>query len=164
MQINHVSSFDISRFHNIAFERLGNDSITSREISKHKVLIINANENSQEIQNQFLTKIGFVDIDFASSQCQLEKLFKNKQYSICIIEFVSLGTDTLCASYQIRHSIKNNQAVILASTYLTEENLDRCIDSGMNGLLIKPFIFNTYKKILCFYLSKLIANKIKSIY
>lgn len=164
MQINHISSFDISRFHNIAIERFGNDILTSKEISKHKVLIINANEYSQEVQNQFLIKIGFVDIDFASSQYQLENLLNKNQYSICIIEFVSLDKDIALSSYLIRNSIKNNQAAILASTYLTEENLDRCIDSGMNGLLIKPFIFNMYKKTLCFYLSKLMGNKIKSIY
>lgn len=164
MQINHISGFDISRFHSVAIEKFGNDILTSKEISKHKILIINANEHSQEIQNQFLTQIGFVDIDFARSQSEFESLLNINQYSICIVEFLSLNNKAIFITNLIRNSNKSKHAAILASTYLSEKILDRCIESGMNGVVLKPFMFNMYKKALCFYLSKLTYNKIKSIY
>lgn len=164
MQINHISHFDNLKFHRSGIEKITNDAITSKEISKHRVLILNANQYSHEIQSQFLEEMGFIKIDYAEHDVQFEQLINENKYSIIILELTSFNQKALTSCNLIRNSHKNRNTLLLAATYINEDIFSKCIEYGINGLVIKPFIYNLYKKSLCFYLSKASDMKIKSIY
>lgn len=164
MQINLISHFDNLSFHRNQIEKMTNDAMTSKEISNHRVLILNANQYSQEIQSQFLEDMGFIKIDYAEQDTQLEQLINKNEYSIIIFEVISFNQKALTFCNLIRNSQKNKNTLLLAATYINEDIFGKCIEFGINGLIIKPFIYSLYKKALCFYLSKMSDLKIKSIY
>lgn len=161
---SHIYHFNNLSFHKNLCEKIANDSITKNEISKHRILIVNANEYSKDIQTQFLDDMGFIDIDFADGDKQLAELINKHAYSIIIFEFLSFNSKTLSICKLIRNNQKNKNTIILSATYMHEDTLNKCNEYDMNGIIIKPFIFNMYKKSLCFHLSNSKYNRIKSIY
>ena len=164
MQINHISHFGNLRVHRNKIEKMTSDAMTSKEISKYRVLIVNANQNSQETQSQFLEEMGFIKVDYAEQDAQLEQLVNENKYSIIIFELITFNQKALTSCNLIRNSQINKNTLLLAATYINENVFGKCIEYGINGLIIKPFIYNLYKKSLCFYLSKVSDMKIKSIY
>lgn len=161
---SHIYHFNNLSFHKNQFEKIANDSITRNEISKHRILILNANEYSKDIQSQFLEDIGFIDIDFANQDKQLIKLLNQHTYQIIIYEVLSFNSKTLSTCKLIRSTQKNKNTIILSATYMYEDTLNKCNEYDMNGIIIKPFIFSMYKKSICFHLTELKNNRIKSIY
>ena len=157
MLMNNLAQFNNADFHKLGIENLSIDTFTSKELAKHRVLIINANNYSQAIHSEFLENLRFLNIDFTNSVNQLIELTNQHRYLVILLTVLSVTQNISAICKIIRKYYKNKMVMILAAFYyMNETTYDLSISCGMNGLINKPFFFNKYKKALYFYLSKII--------
>jgi len=116
-----------------------------------EILIIEDNLLNQKIISFWLTKNG-IDFKFASSGEEALELFGNSWYDVVIIDIMLPGISGLETAILLRENCKSKyerQPFIIALTANALDNdRKRCMDSGMDEYMTKPFDFQHLNHIL----------------
>lgn len=117
-----------------------------------KILIVEDNYLNQKILSFYLTKEGF-SVIMASTGEEAEAIFKQDKFDLIIMDLMLPGMNGYETTARIRNfeNINNSEdkAVIIAISANTLNNeRERCIQSGMNEYLSKPFDMKNLKYIL----------------
>jgi PAS domain S-box-containing protein len=127
-----------SAFHNFNFQDAFPDT---------KILIVEDNQLNQKVVVAMLSKMG-CNCDVASNGIEaVEMAFKN-QYSVIFMDCQMPEMDGFQATEIIRErelelnkyasNISNHQTIIALTAGVMEEDRDRCLAVGMDGLVTKP--------------------------
>jgi PAS domain S-box-containing protein len=127
-----------SAFHNFNFQDAFPDT---------KILIVEDNQLNQKVVVAMLSKMG-CNCDVASNGIEaVEMAFKN-QYSVIFMDCQMPEMDGFQATEIIRErelelnkhasNITNHQTIIALTAGVMEEDRDRCLAVGMDGLVTKP--------------------------
>ncbi len=159
---SYIHHFGNKSFDKTPIDKISNNSISRNELFKYRILIFNANEYSKDIQSQYLEDIGFTNIDYADQDKELINLINKNSYAVIIFEVLSFNLKTLNTCKIIRNNHNNKDAIVLCATYMYENTLAKCNEFNMNGIILKPFMFNMYKKSIYFHLSNNRCNLINN--
>jgi|GEM_PF-1629907 signal transduction histidine kinase/CheY-like chemotaxis protein len=116
------------------------------------ILLAEDNKVNQMICEQFLLKLR-CSVDLAETGIiALEKFNGPKQYDVIFMDCNMPEMDGFSATLAIRQIEKNkglNQTPIIALTAHVEESIKRkCLESGMNDFLSKPFLFEDLESVV----------------
>lgn len=125
------------------------------------ILLAEDNKVNQMICEQFFLKLG-CSVDLAETGVMaLEKFNSSQRYDIIFMDCNMPEMDGFLATVAIRQIEKDkgfNQTPIIALTAHVEESVKRkCLESGMNTFLSKPFLFEDLESIV----NKVRMGKIK---
>ncbi len=119
-----------------------------------KALLAEDNELSQEIGKFLLEEVGFEVVDIAENGSRAVELFCQSEpgtYDFIFMDVQMPILDGLEATRQIRGSKRKDsrKVRILAMTANTyPEDIQSCLDAGMNGHLSKPLSMNRLQELL----------------
>lgn len=133
----------------ISSEKPDRDAETPRTLH---VLLVEDNRVNQMICKQFLCKLG-CDVDIADTGIvALEKFKLPKRYDVIFMDCNMPEMDGFSATIGIRQIEKDRhlqETPIVALTAHVEEDVKRkCLESGMNDFLSKPFLFEDLESII----------------
>ncbi len=116
------------------------------------ILLAEDNKVNQMICEQFFLKLG-CSVDLAETGVMaLEKFNSSQRYDIIFMDCNMPEMDGFLATVAIRQIEKDkgfNQTPIIALTAHVEESVKRkCLESGMNTFLSKPFLFEDLESIV----------------
>ncbi len=116
------------------------------------ILLVEDNRINQKICEQFLFKLGCT-VDLAETGViALEKFDNAQRYHAIFMDCNMPEMDGFSATLAIRQIEKNkglNQTPIIALTAHVEESIKRkCLESGMNDFLSKPFLFEDLESVV----------------
>jgi len=116
-----------------------------------EILIIEDNQLNKKIISFWLTKNGF-DFMFVSTGEEAVELYENKWFDVVIIDIMLPGISGFETTRQLRklcNSRYGRQPFIIALTANALDNdRKKCIDSGMDEYMTKPFDFQLLNHIL----------------
>lgn len=126
---------------------LSNNGTPEQELKTVKVLIVDDDPSQQFILSHFLQRIGIESI-LASNGDEAIALVKDNTFDLVFMDCNMPGKDGFETTQIIRvneeatklrgQNVK--QATIIANTSLTAaSDIDKCIESGMNAVLNKPY-------------------------
>lgn len=117
---------------------------------KLRILVVEDNTIAQTVTKAILVQFD-CQVDIAENALEALRLWKQNTYDLI---FMDIGLPDM-DGYQITHHIrvqeiaKNRQTPIIALTaHVSEEHKQRCIESGMNGVLSKPLSLKSCRDIL----------------
>lgn len=116
--------------------------------NSYKILVVEDNKlNQMIIMNKLKNNNHSVDI--ANNGEEGVKLHEENDYDFILMDIMMPVMDGYDATKNIRKSKKNNNIPIIAITAnVLDHDKNRCMASGMNAYLSKPFDFNELKEIL----------------
>ncbi len=104
-----------------------------------KVLVADDDDTNQLIAGNMLRKMG-LEVDFADNGIQAIELWKNNSYDLIFMDCRMPIMDGYDTTQLIRQKETQNVMPIVALTANNSiEDTTRCIESGMNEVIIKPF-------------------------
>jgi len=107
----------------------------------YKVLVVEDNKLNQMIIMNKLTN-GNHTVDIANNGEEGVKLHLENDYDFILMDIMMPIMDGYDSTKNIRNSDKNNQIPIIAITAnVLDHDQQRCLASGMNAYLSKPFDF-----------------------
>lgn len=116
------------------------------------ILLAEDNRINQMICEQLLVKLGCVVDVVETGRIALEKVTDNKPYDAIFMDCNMPDMDGFLATAAIREVEKNagrSETPIIALTAHVEEEVKRkCLESGMNDFLSKPFLFEDLEAII----------------
>ena len=117
-----------------------------------RVLLVEDNVVNQEVATQLLQ--GFdIRVDLAENGLEAVEKATACHYDLVLMDIHMPLLDGLEAARQIRVEKSTKELPILAMTASTmSEDLERCIDAGMNGVVSKPIDLTKFYKSLAQYL------------
>jgi len=152
MDYYFVKSNDLTIYDSIFrkhFSHLSDEGIAKAELVRKDIQILIAENNnlSQYIARIIFQKMGFENVDFASSDLNLISQLNQKKYDIIFIDLRLPSSDGFSIAEVLR--MKNYQMPIIAMTStLTRENIKHIEESKMEGFLTKPVNPNSIMNIL----------------
>jgi signal transduction histidine kinase len=116
------------------------------------ILLVDDNKINQMICEQFFLKLG-CSVDCAETGVSaLEKFNGSQHYDVIFMDCNMPEMDGFSATVAIRKMEKDkglNQTPIIALTAHVEEDIKRkCLDSGMNAFISKPFLFEDLESVV----------------
>jgi CheY-like chemotaxis protein/anti-sigma regulatory factor (Ser/Thr protein kinase) len=116
------------------------------------ILLVEDNKINQMICEQFFLKLG-CSVDCAETGVSaLEKFNGSQHYDVIFMDCNMPEMDGFSATVAIRKMEKDkglNQTPIIALTAHVEEDIKRkCLDSGMNAFISKPFLFEDLESVI----------------
>ncbi len=117
---------------------------------KLRILVVEDNTIAQTVTKAILVQFD-CQVDIAENGLEALRLWKQNTYDLI---FMDIGLPDM-DGYQITHHIRvqeianNSRTPIIALTaHVSEEQKQRCIESGMNGVLSKPLSLKSCRDIL----------------
>ncbi len=110
------------------------------QISKNlRILIVEDSRVNQQVATGLLKKLGY-SADIAGNGVEALECAKQKQYDLILMDCQMPEMDGYEATRQIRLSQANREGsrIIALTASLMKEDVDRCMASGMDGVLGKP--------------------------
>jgi CheY-like chemotaxis protein len=124
------------------------------------VLLVEDNEHNQLLADSYLKKHG-VKLDKASNgKIALEKL-KTKSYDIILMDLQMPIMDGIEATEHIRNVLKLKTPIIACSAHAMTSERKKCLASGMNDYISKPYAEKTLLQVMAPFLPKSSNGKIK---
>lgn len=104
-----------------------------------KILLVEDNVINQRVTSHLLKELG-CDFDIADNGILAIKLFKKNKYDLILMDIGLPDMDGYVVTKKIRNlEKKNNHIPIIALTaYASENDRQKCLDSGMDNVLTKP--------------------------
>ncbi|HQI20884.1 MAG TPA: ATP-binding protein, partial [Leptospiraceae bacterium] len=113
-----------------------------------KILVAEDDYVNSMIIQKFLEELGYSTDSVTNGLQALEKAKSNK-YTIVFMDVQMPLLDGLEATKILKETLGEQCPVIIATTAnATEEDLRRCLASGMDGTLVKPFSIDSLRRIL----------------
>ncbi|MFW5443831.1 MAG: ABC transporter substrate-binding protein, partial [Methylococcaceae bacterium] len=104
-----------------------------------KILLVEDDKTNQLVAVSLLTKIG-VEVDVAENGLQAVKLWKNENYDLIFMDCRMPEMDGYQATRVIREQeIETSIPIVALTANSSVEDKQRCVDSGMNDVITKPF-------------------------
>jgi CheY-like chemotaxis protein len=103
-----------------------------------KILVTEDNELSQKIAHFILQKQGAL-VDAAYNGQQAIDLLQKNDYDVILMDLNMPEMGGYEATEYIRNTMKNTTPVIGLTASNWEEDLEKCIEKGMNACIVKPF-------------------------
>lgn len=103
------------------------------------VLVVDDSEANRDIMDHMIRSFGY-DLDLATSGDQACELCKTKSYTLIFMDCFMPGQDGYKTTQKIRsESLSAQSKIIGMSARLGDQELQRCLEAGMDDLLAKPF-------------------------
>lgn len=123
-----------------------------------KVLVVEDNLVNQKLTCSILKKIG-LKYDVANDGAEALALWQNNSFDLILMDCQMPVMDGYIATEEIRRQETSGHTPIVALTANAMENDDiRCLNSGMDDFLSKPFVINDLAIILQKWLGKSSEN------
>lgn len=116
------------------------------------------NSLNQKIANFMLSKNGVQAKTVSNGEEAIDALGKDT-YDLVLMDIQMPLMDGIEATQHIRKVMKNNVPIIALSASCFEDELKKCLESGMDAYIVKPIDINKLQEIIA-TLTK--ENKIKS--
>lgn len=118
--------------------RLKGESINLTNLKGSRILLAEDNLLNQQIASEILEDEGFL-IDIASNGQEAVDMANKTQYDLVLMDMQMPIMDGLVATRTIRQNFTKNVLPILAMTAnASDEDRDRCLESGMDAHITKP--------------------------
>ena len=125
------------------------------------VLLVEDNEHNQLLADSYLKKHG-VKLDKASNgKIALEKL-KTKSYDIILMDLQMPIMDGIETTEHIRNILKLKTPIIACSAHAMTSERKKCLASGMNDYISKPYSEKTLLQVMAPFLPKSSNGKISA--
>ena len=119
-----------------------------------KLLMAEDHEVNQKIQKTILEKMGY-QVDVASTGDEVLEMLGKSSYDLILMDMQMPTMDGLECSLKIRENSNYKNLPIIALTANTiKGDKDRCLESGMNGFVSKPFNVHLLNDIILDLLNK----------
>lgn len=121
-----------------------------------KVLIVDDNKINFDVQNFYLEKLNIEGVRAVDGENALEILSEAKplEYDLIIMDVNMPIKNGIETTYDIRSGLVGDHYKKIPIIGLTGDSMNdtrvKCIDSGMNNLLLKPIGFDEFKSALLF--------------
>lgn len=129
------------------------------DLSQSRILLVEDNTLNQQVVLGFLEETG-VDIDIAENgQVAIDKL-DSESYDLVFMDLQMPIMDGLTATKIIRANDQfTNLPIIAMTAHAMQEELDRCLEVGMNDYFTKPIDPNALYSLLSKWLGNVSTNK-----
>ncbi|OHX14678.1 response regulator [Chromobacterium sphagni] len=118
------------------------------------ILLVEDNPLNQALLEQMLEWLER-SADLAENGQQAVAMALSGQYRLILMDIQMPVMNGLEATYQIRHSPLASQPKIVAMTANAfVEDKQRCLEAGMNGMLVKPFRLQDLEQVIHTYLDE----------
>jgi len=118
------------------------------QISNARVLLAEDDVINQQVATGILKKLN-IEPDIAVNGMEAVSKAKNTDYDLILMDCLMPGMDGFEATRQLRENAKTKDVPIIALTANAQKSdRDRCIESGMDDFLAKPFEFEDLIKLL----------------
>ncbi len=105
----------------------------------YNILIAEDNVVNQKIANFILQKHGATVRIASNGKEAIDELMKEGKIDIVLMDLQMPGMDGFATAKYIRNEMKNNVPIIGFSASIFANELNDCIDAGMNTCILKPF-------------------------
>ena len=102
------------------------------------ILVAEDNIINQKIANYILRKHGAV-VKMASNGKEAIDLLGGGRFDVVLMDLQMPGMDGFTTAKYIRNELHNNVPIIGFSASIFADEIDECIDAGMNTCILKPF-------------------------
>lgn len=121
---------------------------TTRLVEGLNVLLVDDNEVNLKVAKRFLTRLGCVVTTAKDGQIAVD-LSASERYDLILMDCQMPVLNGLEATVRIRAGELNHETPIFALTAMaTPEELESCLQSGMNGTLTKPLNLEKLSSVL----------------
>jgi CheY-like chemotaxis protein len=103
------------------------------------ILVAEDNIVNQKIANYILQKQGAVVKIASSGREAIDQLSSAAHFDIVLMDLQMPGMDGFTTAKYIRNEMKNNVPIIGFSASIFADEMNECIDAGMNTCILKPF-------------------------
>ncbi len=120
-----------------------------KEFSNARVLVCEDNELNQEVVTGVMNIFGVNPIIASNGKESIDKL-EQSEFDMVFMDIMMPVMDGHEATKVIRNSNKtySNVPIIAMTAHVMKEELDKCIESGMNGYIKKPLDINEIYNVL----------------
>lgn len=123
-----------------------------------KILLVDDNLLNQKVVTYYLNKNNYL-VESVGNGFQVIKKIMDGTYSLILMDIMLPGMNGYELTREIRKYEKNNkiekQIPIIATTANTFDNdREKCLKSGMNDFLPKPFTFDELMEVINKYTDK----------
>ena len=123
-----------------------------------KILLVDDNLLNQKVVTYYLNKYNYL-VESVGNGFQVIKKIMDGTYSLILMDIMLPGMNGYELTREIRKYEKNNkiekQIPIIATTANTFDNdREKCLKSGMNDFLPKPFTFDELMEVINKYTDK----------
>lgn len=125
-----------------------------RQAAKHRILIIEPNLPSHNIQRLALERIGYKSIDIVSAGFEALLNIKKYYYSLILteIDLPDMNGYKLCQMIK-NIPLKNIVTVVALTSYIEDVVESKCFAAGMDGVITKPLIYPDFESIIHQYIT-----------
>lgn len=128
---------------------MGNENETSRSLH---ILLVEDNRINQILCEKFLLKLGCTVELAETGEVALEKFNGFRRYDTIFMDCNMPGMDGFSTTLSIRKIEKDKQLdetlIIALTAHIGEDIKQKCLESGMNLFLSKPFLFEDLESII----------------
>lgn len=110
-----------------------------------KILVVEDSMPNQELLRIHLESLG-CSCEFASNGKEAIELLRENDYDICFMDLQMPVLNGIEATKAIRSELRNRLPIIALTAAEVEDEKDKCLESGMNDYLSKPFGIEELKR------------------
>ncbi len=152
-RLYNALTFGNDKYGQVRTVKEGNESIpnsvqvdqnkkTNQQSSKGMVLVVEDNSVNQKVVSLLLTKAGY-DFEIANDGLEaVELVQQNKTYDVILMDCMMPEMDGFTATINIRkfeaENGKASMPILALTASVLEEDLNKCLEVGMNDYLPKP--------------------------
>lgn len=123
----------------LAARQTNTNESNDKSIDKARILVVEDNVIAQSAARSILSAMH-CQVDIASNGNEALKLFAANTYHLI---FMDIGLGEGIDGYEVTHRLRNNQTtphtpIVALTSHGGDENKQRCIEAGMDGVLTKP--------------------------
>jgi two-component system, cell cycle response regulator DivK len=116
------------------------------------VMVVEDYEDTRELMKTLIQSYGYFVIEAVDGSDAVEK---SGEFHLDLI-FMDLAMpimDGVAATKRIREIIKNEKVSIVALTGFANTSLEKAVEAGFDGVLIKPLHYEALEPLLNYYLA-----------
>lgn len=128
------------------------DSILEEALRNTRLLIVEDNEHNQMLACSYLEKYG-LQLELAPNGRQALEMLKEKEFDLIIMDIQMPVLDGISTTAIIRNELRLNTPVIACSAHAMSSERRKCLESGMNDYITKPYSEAILLRVIRQYLS-----------
>ena len=109
------------------------------------ILVAEDNALNQKIVSHNLMKNG-ASVTIAVNGHEVIRAMENGRFDLILMDLFMPLMDGFEATTYIRQTLRDNTPIIALSASSFEEEMKKCIDTGMNACIVKPFEIQKLEK------------------
>ncbi|OJU29167.1 MAG: hypothetical protein BGN92_13960 [Sphingobacteriales bacterium 41-5] len=125
---------------------------TNFSLENYSLLAAEDNKANQTLLRHLLGRYK-AEVTIVENGREAVELLKKNSYDLVLMDIQMPLMDGYTAVNKIRQELKNHITVIAMTAYVSEDEIQKCLNSGFNDYLAKPIDESTLLKILSTYLN-----------